>query len=411
MLWLIISQTVVIGLLVGTLPFLEREAGWNSHVSLLLAALIPAVISCMLWYQKSRKENFLHLFFSGLKNNEINLTRESISPLRSNSPELASALELFYQKLATAISDIEGSAARLVPMSHELADTYGNFTQKAMMQKQYGNQLSNAVESMAISSHRVKDDSTSILNLVRQSTSEVDECRDKVNDSAKITMILSEQMQRSMEKLQVLAAQGKQIFDVIKLINSIAEQISLLALNATIEAARAGEQGRGFAIVADEVKKLAHHTRNSTAEIHGALQGVQQGIDAMVEELSQGTTITEQAAGQAQAVSHSLSVIEEEIAKIVNFTDTISQSVAEQSELSEQTRQAMNGLVSLNSDALENTKLQGVTREDLLKLSEVLKSKLDVFVLPEHRWNSNLRSAPRYDKENGESLENSADLF
>ena len=56
--------------------------------------------------------------------------------------------------------------------------------------------------------------------------------------------------------IQLLNQSNQQITESVKLVHSIADNISLLSLNSAIEAARAGEHGKGFAVVAQRSKKV-----------------------------------------------------------------------------------------------------------------------------------------------------------
>src|SRR5690606_19388157 len=88
--------------------------------------------------------------------------------------------------------------------------------------------------------------------------------------------------EKAAEEIFKLDEASKEIEKIVVTISDIAEQTNLLALNAAIEDARAGEAGRGFSVVAEEVRKLAEQSGQSSRQIAELISNIQYEIDETV---------------------------------------------------------------------------------------------------------------------------------
>ncbi|RXJ57535.1 chemotaxis protein [Candidatus Marinarcus aquaticus] len=85
---------------------------------------------------------------------------------------------------------------------------------------------------------------------------------------------LHQQIEIENEVVNSLVVKGKDISEVITLIQNIAFQTNILSLNAAVEAATAGEAGKGFAVVAQEVRNLATRSADAAKQIKDVVDSI-----------------------------------------------------------------------------------------------------------------------------------------
>jgi methyl-accepting chemotaxis protein len=144
-------------------------------------------------------------------------------------------------------------------------------------------------------------DFAKIVEEMEQVIGLADSSSQKANESAVVVEAMHQGFQRLQaligqvsEAIMDLSAKSSEINQAIETINAIADQTNLLALNAAIEAARAGEAGRGFAVVADEVRKLAGHSKDAATRIGSTMQALVSETQSMVGGAEEMRAITEE---------------------------------------------------------------------------------------------------------------------
>lgn len=141
----------------------------------------------------------------------------------------------------------------------------------------------------------------------------------------------------SAKTIRDLDKETSQIGEIVKVIQTLADQTNLLSLNAAIEAARAGDAGRGFAVVAQEIRVLADRSRAATKQIQQLVSKIQSGTNAAITVMGQSQTEVgrgvETVGSTRGAIEHVLKSFEELSATVEGFGEKAEETTGQMVDL------------------------------------------------------------------------------
>jgi len=247
---------------------------------------------------------------------ETGMIAEQVNTMTENVRGILHRMKGDVMTLNNSIQELSSSSSEISTTSNEQASA----VKEIVSTMEDSDSLSKSVEKKIFEVAQISDHLRSTVNSgvnnVEESLVKMEEIRISNHDTIAGIRSLSEKIEA--------------IWEIVTIINSIADQTKIIAFNAELEASAAGEAGKNFQIVASEIRRLANSTVSSTSEIKNKINEIQHSSDRLITASEDGTNKIEDGGKLTETLHNTFEEIMESAEISADSAMDISTSIRQQ---------------------------------------------------------------------------------
>ena len=311
-------------------------------------------------------------------------SKDEIGDLTSSFNNMTNSLQAVFSTVQDSSQQVASASEQLSASAEQNSNASEHITLTVQELAVGSNKQMDTVEDSSRVIREITDHTKTISNHTEKMTRDVlhasalstegNEAIQKVNGQMNSIYENANSLSKAVRSLN---DRSHEIGNITNVITGISAQTNLLALNAAIEAARAGEHGKGFAVVADEVRKLAEESTNSSEQIANLIQLIQNDTNVTLETMEKAAEEVQSGLNVVNVAGRSFEKIEHAVNSVVSQIEDISESL----------KKLSSGIISVN-DSINNVSnvaqessmitqnISAATEEQLASMEEITSSSL-----------------------------------